>query len=190
MFEYTGYRSNNETVTAPEVAYDFTVSVAGSACDPLIQANKNIVWALDANDDPTDDATEFKTWEGLMSDILRLSGANVVYAAPDPNGADEAARAGVVSATQSYSPGELPAAFDDKLSDGSSVAIETHTISWQWIFGSDETENTTKLYDANGYVGDVQTATMTQNQYDTYMANAAALDDVTIVITITATQVD
>lgn len=79
------------------------------------------------------------------------------------------ALAGDASGEATYEPNTLPAAFTDK--------DDVHTISWQWIFTGNDT------YTVDG-------ETMTQDQYDTYMGNAAELDDCSINIAITATQVD
>ena len=74
-----------------------------------------------------------------------------------------------------YEAGQLP--------DGFGVG-ESHTISWQWIF-----ENDTNTYDISAGTSASPTI-LTQDQYDTYMGNQADLDDVSIEITITATQID
>ena len=89
---------------------------------------------------------------------------------------DIQALSGDASGSKSYTPGTLPAAFgtDDK----------EHTIEWQWIFN--ETESGTLVYDLDGD----STADATQDEYDTYMGNMADLEDVSIKITISATQVD
>lgn len=63
-----------------------------------------------------------------------------------------------------YAAGELPAAF--------SATVTTHTVAWQWAFES---------------AGAAQAA---QNTLDTKMGNKAALDAVTLKITVTATQID
>ena len=60
-----------------------------------------------------------------------------------------------------YEPNTLPVAFN---SDGPN----THTISWQWIFNTTDTADGT----------------------DTTMGNKAKLDEVTLKITVTATQID
>ncbi len=67
--------------------------------------------------------------------------------------------------TKTYAPGELPTAFGTSNTE--------HTISWQWVFES---------------TGEGQPAT--QDATDTGMGNATDLADVTIKITITATQID
>lgn len=77
-FTYGG----NATVTAPEVAYTFTVSAAGSTCDPNIKNNDNIQWKLDNG--------AWGNWDKLIADIEALDG----------NKADN-----------KYNPGELPTGF-------------------------------------------------------------------------------
>ena len=68
-----------------------------------------------------------------------------------------------------YAPNTLPTAF--------SATDDVHTISWQWIFEG------TEKYEVDG-------KELSQDEYDTYMGNAANLDDCSITITIIATQVD
>lgn len=74
-----------------------------------------------------------------------------------------------------YEAGELPDGFG---------TTDTHTISWQWIFEDDA--NTYEISDGTS----ASPTILTQDQYDTYMGNQADLDDVSIEITITATQID
>ena len=74
--------------------------------------------------------------------------------------ADIKALSGHESGTMQYAPNTLPTGF--------TKADDEHTISWQWIFSTDAED------DAR----------------DTTMGNAQLLDDVSIKITITATQVD
>lgn len=69
---------------APEVAYQFTVSTAGSQIAPDIKNNTNIQWKLD------DDGT-WGTWDDMIAAIQNLSGA--------------------ATGTQRYEPGQLPEAF-------------------------------------------------------------------------------
>ena len=76
---------------------------------------------------------------------------------------------GAADGIQNYAPNTLPSKFTSE--------DEVHTISWKWL----------SVGDCSYEVDDV---TLTQNEYDTYMANAAELDDVSIKITITATQID
>lgn len=83
------------------------------------------------------------------------------------------ALSGAAGGQKIYAPNTLPAAF--------TAADDVHTISWKWIFTGDET------YDHDN---DPATADLTQDEYDTYMGNAEVLDDVSIEIIISATQVD
>lgn len=69
-----------------------------------------------------------------------------------------------------YEPNNLPKAF--------TAEDDTYTIAWQWLFTGDK-----KDYSVDG-------KTLNQDEYDTYMGNAQLLDDCSIKITITATQVD
>lgn len=84
--------------------------------------------------------------------------------------ADIKALSGDNSGSKRYEPNTLPAEFTAK--------DDVHTISWQWLF-----TDSTKTYTVNG-------ESMTQDQYDTYMGNAATMDKCSIKITITATQID
>lgn len=60
-----------------------------------------------------------------------------------------------------YGPNTLPAAF-------ATAGANEHTVGWEWVFYTDDTADTT----------------------DTSMGNATALADVTLKITVTATQID
>lgn len=71
------------SVTGPEVAYNFTVSVDGSFCDPAIASNTNIQWKLDDG--------AWGDWGTLLNDIKALSGD--------------------ASGTKQYAPNTLPTAF-------------------------------------------------------------------------------
>lgn len=68
---------------------------------------------------------------------------------------------GDTTGTKTYAPNTLPEAFN-------AVGANTHTISWQWVY------NTSDPADVN----------------DTAMGNKAALDQVNLVISIKATQID
>ena len=74
---------NEANATAPEVAYDFTVSVDGSYCDTAIANNANIQWSLDGG--------AWGDWGTLLNNIKLLSGD--------------------ASGTKQYAPGQLPTAF-------------------------------------------------------------------------------
>ena len=126
---------------APEVAYTFVVSTAGSSCAQEIQDNKNIIWYLNDVKAGTNG-----TWSELMTAIEDLDG-NVAQ----------------------YDAGTLPTAFN---------ANQTIKISWEWLF-----EGGSATYVVGGN-------TLNQDQYDTYMGNMDVLSNVTLTITITATQVN
>lgn len=66
-FSYAGQND----ITAPEVAYTFEVSTAGSNCGNSIQTNPNIKWALDGTDD---NSREWGTWTQLLTKIDALDG--------------------------------------------------------------------------------------------------------------------
>lgn len=68
-----------------------------------------------------------------------------------------------------YAPNTLPDAF--------TANDDVHTISWQWLFEGTDT------YTVDGN-------TLTQDEFDTYMGNAEVLDDCSIKIKITATQIN
>ena len=127
-FTYGG----DNSVTAPEVAYTFNVSTAGSSCADDIKSNTNIQWQLDNG--------RWGTWDQLIAAIQALDGNN-----PDDR----------------YEPNTLPDAFK-------TAGPNTHTISWQWIFNTNDTADAT----------------------DTAMGNKDKLDEVTLKITVTATQID
>jgi len=159
QFEFTYTDNTANTLTAPEVDYSLTISVAGSSIDAAILNNANIQWKLDDN--------TWGTWADMMTDILQLSGSAESYVA----GSKE-------SVTTTHEANNIPAAF--------ASAGDQHTIEWQWLFTG--SGNYTGVdHDDNAGTADVD---MTQDEYDTWMANKAALDDVTIKITITATQLD
>jgi len=79
---------------------------------------------------------------------------------------------GEADGTKEYGPNELPVAF--------TATDDIHTIAWQWIFDGGNAkynvENNNKPLD--------------QDQYDTYMGNVNDLGDVSLQITITATQIN
>jgi hypothetical protein len=81
---------------------------------------------------------------------------------------------GEADGSADYTPGNLPTGFGFN---------NEHTIKWEWKFGDG---SATLVYDTDTD----GVADMTQDQYDTMMGNKAALDEVKIVITITATQLD
>lgn len=158
-------------VTGPEVAYDFTVKVENT-CDALIDANLNIQWALVENEKENDTykevviddiaEDEWMRWDDMVKEIAELSGADAVVSE------------GTVTATKQYAPNTLPEAFTGN--------DDQYTIVWRWLFESD-----VNTYDHDN---NAETAALTQDEYDTLMGNAQLLDDCSIKITITATQVD
>ncbi len=79
-----------------------------------------------------------------------------------------------------YAPGELPAAFN-------STGANTHTVYWQWLFDeASSAEGTQAVASA-----DDSDTTLTQDEIDTKMGNESTkLAEVTLKITVTATQVD
>ena len=56
--------------TAPEVAYTFTVDTTGSSCANDIQQNKNITWAVAK----TGETATYGTWTELLNKIAELDG--------------------------------------------------------------------------------------------------------------------
>lgn len=123
--------------SAPEVAYTFEVSTAGSTIGAKIEENVNILWSLDGVEFVHDGSGS--SWDKLIAAIEALDGNK-----PDNR----------------YEEGQLPDAFG--------TGDNTHSISWRWIFSNS---------DAN-------------DVFDTAMGNAAALEEVKLVIKITATQID
>lgn len=63
------FKYDEASGTAPEVAYTFEVSTAGSECHDDIQTNANIKWALDSQAED-----KWGTWSDLMKDIEALDG--------------------------------------------------------------------------------------------------------------------
>jgi len=156
-FAYVDY---NATVKAPEVDYNFEITVT-ETCDDLIKNNKNIKWYLD---DEAMTGTAL-TWDQLVDAIVKLSGATTVTETGDKH-----------TATVKYDAGNVPAAF----------AVDmVHTISWQWVFDGGSNE-----YAVAGQTGTGTDNKLTQDEYDTYMGNADVLANCSITIEIVITQVD
>ena len=164
-FAYTAYAANtkdaSDGVSAPEVAYNFTVETVAKGIDDTsavdvaskLDADPNFFWTLDKTvDGGTKSAVgEYQTLKDLMSAIAALSGGT----ATDTYSTD-----GKVTATQEYAPGTLPSAF---VSDGKNV---TYTIGWVWYF--DENSTTKTVYDG----GSNRTTTATDTDTgDTYLGN-------------------
>ena len=118
--------------TAPEVAYTFEVSTAGSTCADSIKNNGNIIWSLDG--------VACANWDALIAAIEALDGNAYGVANCVPN--------------------SMPAGFEN--------VGQVHTVSWEWVFETDDAAN----------------------EVDTYMGNNNFTDKVELIITITATQVD
>ena len=100
-----GYTAPGVTtgITAPEVAYRFTVSTDGSTISDDIKNNPNIKWKLDEG--------TAGTWDELIAAIQKLDGT-------------------VGAGGKEYAPGTLPTGF--------TAAKETHTVSWEWTYHTDE----------------------------------------------------
>lgn len=121
-FAYTD--NDTEGAKAPEVAYDFTVSVEGSKIDEDIKKNPNIKWALVAGTDVNlaEENKEWGTWDELMTEILRLSGNSAIaYSAGN-----------VESVTKRYEANNAP----DKFAEGTAW-----TVAWQWKFNTSDAQN-------------------------------------------------
>ena len=123
--------------SAPEVAYTFEVSTAGSTITSDIESNAAIVWSLDGTEYP---ATVSQTsWDRLIEAIEALDGT---------------AGAG----GKEYAPQQLPDAFGT----GDTV----HTVGWEWKFFVDGGQDVvdTNMGNANtlGTVELVITITATQ----------------------------
>ena len=185
-FSFVYSQNDADSVEKPEVAYTFTVAAAASGDYTLLDLNPNFTWTLKktfangaATDTPIGGGT-FQTVDALINAIENLDGT-------DDAGTELAA-------------GNLPTAFEN--------GDEVYTIGWNWTFET-ATDNVayvvnTTLSDSTA-VGTVLSPTayaaldsadqdlcsaLNSNQLDTLMGNADALDDVTITITITATQKD
>lgn len=74
------------------------------------------------------------------------------------------------SGVKEYAPNTLPGEF--------TANDDIHTIAWQWIF------------DGGNATYTVENETLDQDEYDTYMGNVNDLGDVSLQITITATQIN
>lgn len=77
-----------------------------------------------------------------------------------------------------YAPGDLPSAFGSATGANDDVTGK-HTISWQWIFVTADDAGTTDIDEM-----------AIQDAADTLMGNTESLDDCSITITVTATQLD
>ena len=131
------YEGDN-SVTAPEVAYTFTVSTEGSSCGSDIKNNPNIVWSLDGKECTA--TGDEKSWDVLLEKIESLEGNNT---------------------NNRYEAGVLPSEFNNTNTNN------MHTVSWKWEYDKNNNDTT-----------------------DTGMGNADTLQEVTLKVTITATQID
>lgn len=132
-------------ITAPEVAYNFTVKADMEGSYTSLDDNPNFKWTLAKGNET---ATEYNNVADLLAAIKALSGD--------------------ASGTKKYDAGQLPEAF------GTATANTNCTVGWKWAF---ETKNGTEV-DPN------------QDTTDTAMGNATDLANVTLKITVTATQID
>lgn len=101
-----GYTNNTaESITAPEVKYNFKVDVTTTGTTTKLDANPSFKWTLQKG---TDTAIKYQKLDELVAAIKYLSGD--------------------ASGTMTYKPGELPAAFtsaDETYTIGWEWAFET-----------------------------------------------------------------
>ena len=109
-FGYTNYKTDK--ITAPEVAYTFTVNPTITGDYDELDANTSFKWTLKKPSDAT--AAEYNTVAELIAAIKALSGDD--------------------SGTKTYDPGKIPEAFTS--------ADETYTIGWKWAFGGNDAKDT------------------------------------------------
>lgn len=140
-FSFVFKENAADSVAAPEVAYNLTVTPTITGNYDALDNNTNFKWTLKAPGAAT--ATEYNTVADLEAAIKALSG--------DTTG------------TKRYEAGEAPTSFNG-----------TCEIGWTWAFEA---------------TGD-DAAKATQDTTDTAMGNADALDDISIEIVVTATQID
>lgn len=161
-FGYTNYKTDK--ITAPEVAYTFTVTPDIKGDHDELDNNANFKWTL-AKGDAT--ATEYNTVDDLLAAIKALSG--------DADG------------TKTYGPGELPAAFT------SADETYTIGWKWDFADKTAVTLDPVPggggfITDFDGLATPEEAAQ--QDATDTAMGNSQTLENVTFTIAITATQVD
>lgn len=121
-FGYTNYNNAN-TITAPEVAYTFTVNPTIIGDYDELDANTSFKWTLKKGDAP---ATEYNTVADLLAAIKALSGD--------------------ASGSKTYNPGELPAAFtsaDETYTIGWKWAFEGNDTADTTLGNSQTLENVT-----------------------------------------------
>ena len=111
----------------------------------------------------SEEESAWGNWDTLLENIAKLSGDTTTAG----NGKT------MTKGTKEYKPGELPDKFNaTNKTDGKNKNI--HTVYWKWDFETTSGEDQPKKQDST----------------DTEMGNASELTDVTLKITITATQVD
>lgn len=162
-FGYTNYKTDK--ITAPEVAYTFTVTPTITGDHDSLDANTNFKWTLKKPSDTT--AIEYNTVDELLAAIKALSG--------DATG------------TKEYAAGHLPNAFTS--------ANETYTIGWKWDFQDKDAVTLDSVPGGSGFITDfgglaTPAEAAQQDATDTAMGNSQTLEHVTFTIAITATQVD
>ena len=142
-FKYT-----EGVVQKPEVAYQITVSIAGSSCEQAIKDNADIRWSL------TSDGTEVYnlTWAELLVAILELSGAEL-----SSDQKDAVAAGTLKEITVDYAANTLPAKLD----------TEVYTIGWQWQYaGSDNDSQDTAMGNAASPLNVALAISITATQID------------------------
>lgn len=117
-FNFAYADNNADNVTAPEVAYNFTVNATSSASTTNTQKldeNPNFYWTLKAPGAAA--ATKYATMNDLLEAIKATSGD--------------------ASGTKQYAAGKLPTGFD--------AGNNTYTIGWKWVFeGNDPIDDLNK----------------------------------------------
>ena len=161
-FTYVNYQTDK--IVAPEVAYTFTIdaTITGTTTTAF-DSNKSFYWILDGK--------QYQTIDAFTTAIKTLSGE--------------------ADGSVDYSANNLPTNF---------AVGATHTIGWYWAYEGYEVTEAFDTYQ----VGDIIEKTVweglsAENQAkatalgdtaDVTMGNADTLSDLTLVITITATQKD
>ena len=162
-FGYTNYKTDK--ITAPEVAYTFTVIPTIEGDYDELDNNENFKWTLKKGDATP---TKYNTVDELLAAIKALSG--------DPTG------------TKTYQPGQLPGAFT------SADEIYTIGWKWDFADKTTITLDPVPGGGGFGFTTDFDVATpeeaAQQDATDTAMGNSQTLEHVTFTIAITATQVD
>lgn len=120
-FGYTNYKTDK--ITAPEVAYTFTVNPTITGDYDELDANNSFKWTLQKG---SETAVEYNTVDALLAAIKELSG--------DPSGA------------KTYKAGQLPAAFtsaDETYTIGWNWAFEGNDAADTALGNSQTLENVT-----------------------------------------------